>query len=549
MRGWWLGGLLVCAAAGAAAETAATPWDDIKRWHAESVERPWKERLEREAAARQPGVYTIEESACRLSVGRRAAQGRLLIRGAWLAGAPEPIRLLDADAVVADVAATENGVLLPAHAGAPGVWLLPGGCGPFRVELEMRLPAREDAVSRWVGADWPAAVRAVVDLQLEDGLRLVEPPGYADEPAGRYRLPGQGPLRIRFAEAVGLGQPAWVEAEILTRLSWAEEQVRLSVWLLPLRVDAGAVALQMPAEARLTGSSLPDSQMRGLSNGLWRVECAERGADPIRLDFAVAADAAAGGLRLPFIPGNRGAEGYFTVTEPQDADVEVEATGLTAGIPESKLAPALRRAAAPLRSLSCAARGQPLRLRRLAYAPPPRTAPTVEAIEFRVTFEENGAQLIEWFADLPPSAGPRPRVRGAAGMEVWSLKVNGETRGAATDAEGRWVVPLAEGVTSRVELAVLRQGEKMGLQGRLEVPLPETGLLARAARVSVSLPARVELLAVEGAVQPEPAGEGAAAPAGRRQYRFAQPFYQGAALPLAVLYKEPAGERGAPAQP
>jgi hypothetical protein len=101
-------------------------------------------------------------------------------------------------------------------------------------------------------------------------------------------------------------------------------------------------------------------------------------------------------------------------------------------------------------------------------------------------------------------------------------------------------VPLAGGEASAVELAYLRRGPKLGLQGRLEAPLPATGLPARNLHVAVVLPPRVELVSVEGdlAAAPGSAWEIPEAYAGRRHY-FRRAFDRGEGASAAFLYKEP----------
>jgi hypothetical protein len=73
--------------------------------------------------------------------------------------------------------------------------------------------------------------------------------------------------------------------------------------------------------------------------------------------------------------------------------------------------------------------------------------------------------------------------------------------------------------------------------------MPETGLPARHVLVGLALPARVEVLSVEGPVNPEP-GATVAPPAefaGDPHY-FSRAFHKGEGMQLAVYYKEPVKE-------
>ena len=520
-------------------QTSVTvPWEDVKRLQEESIERKIVERMKRETVVPKPQRYSVDEALCRLKIGRREARGNLYLRGCVLDGNPEPIRLFGTNTVVAGVVSVQGGILLPACGEAEGLCYLPTNQGPFQVELDVILPVREDAVSLWVETDWPRAVCSTVELGLEDGLRLLDPPGYAGDQPGTYRLPGRGRLAVRFAETARGEKPRAVEMDVFTRIRFKDNRVVLGSWFLPARAD-GVVEVIAPPRAQLLGSSLPESHVRGATHGSWTVECADAGQNPFFLEFVLPDDPAAGIMvTLPSVKENRGKEGYFTVDEPQDGEVEVHGEDVLEGLAVTKLAPAFLRAAGSIRSLACAARGQAVRVVCRPYTPVARPSVVLEAIDFTVTFEESGATLVEMSATVPPEAGSRLFVRATPGMEVWSLKVDGAGRSVYGDGQGRWVVPLAEGKPSHVELALLRKGEKMGLQGRAEAALPETALLAQVARVRLSLPARLDLLSVEGPVSPSP-GAAAGGSAGQRTYGFVRPFYKGEAMALAAFYKEP----------
>jgi len=541
MRGWVAWMLAVWVAPCVWGQTSVTvPWEDVKRLHEESVERKIMEKLNRATAARKPQVYSVEETRCQLKIGPREAQGRLLISGRVIEGDPEPIRLFGPGTVVAGIAGVRGGTLLPARAGGDGLAFLPTNSGPFQVELDVVLPVREDATSRLVEADWPPAVLATVALAFEAGLQMLDPPGYEGATPGTYRLPGQGRVCVRFADAARGEKPRIVELDLFTGVRFQENKAVLRTWFLPVRVEAASVEVLAPAGARLLGSSLPDSRIRAASNGVWVVESADLGRSPFSMEFILPDDPVAGvAFAMPSVSENRGREGYFAVEEPQDGEVELRADGVQEKIPLAKLAPALLREAGLIRSLAHAPRGQAVRLLCRPYAPVARPAVVLEAIDFAVTFEESGATMVLLSATVPPEAGTRLFLRAVPGTEVWSLKVDGAGRSVYGDGQGRWVVPLADGKPSRVELALLHKGEKLGLKGRAEAALPETGLSAQVARVRLSLPARVDLLSVEGAVSPDAAAAGDGSGGGRRTYGFVRPFYKGEAMPIAALYKEP----------
>lgn len=542
MRGGLAWALAALTAARAGAQTAVSvPWEEVKQWHEESVERKIMEKLGAAKAPREPQVHSVEEVRGALRVGAGEARGKLLISGRTLSGDPAPIRLFGADTVVEGVAGLQGGMLLPSDTSEPGLFFLPTNHGPFQVELDVILPVVEEAGARFVLAQWPQAVTATVTLEVDAGLRMVEQPGHAAGAPGRYRLPAGGRFAMRLEDAALAAKAQPVEMDLLTQVRVVEGKARLRTWLWPVRATRGAIEIGAPAGARLIESSLPDSRIRPQTNGAWVVDGADPAGGPIALEFSLPGDAAAGiGFALPAVRDNRGREGFFWVAEPPDGEVELQADGMQKDIAPAKLAPALARAAGSVEGLAHVPPGRELRLVCRPFRPVARPAVVLESLEFEVAFEESGAALIRLRATVPPEVGRRLYLRAVPDADIWSLKVGGVAQSVYADGRDRWVIPMMDGKPSAVELELLRKGEKLGLSGRAEVVLPETGLSAQVVQVRLSLPERVDLLSLEGPLTAAPGGQGGAGPAGgRRTYSFAKAFYKGEAVPVAVLYKEP----------
>jgi len=177
----------------------------------------------------------------------------------------------------------------------------------------------------------------------------------------------------------------------------------------------------------------------------------------------------------------------------------------------------------------------------LADLEPMEQQPVVlDAQVLRVAFDETGRSLSTLRLTLPPESDPRLALKPVPGSEIWALTVNGRPQAIYTDSDGQWIVPLERGRESVVELAFLREGEAVGLQGRLEIEVPHTGLAARMLYVGVDLPGRVALVSVEGPVNTAaPAAEGLPAGLDGAPYIFTQPFYKGEGIDVAISYKEP----------
>ena len=158
------------------------------------------------------------------------------------------------------------------------------------------------------------------------------------------------------------------------------------------------------------------------------------------------------------------------------------------------------------------------------------------------SFEESGNILSVITMKIPPEAGESIKIKAMPDTSIWSLRINGKKMKVYSSGEKdeHWLLPLAKGKASRVELALLRKGEKMGLRGRLEASLPKMNLPARKVCLAVGLPDRVELMSFEGPVAPDDSfklkapGEFVGKP-----YYFSKSFYNGEGISIAVSYKEP----------
>ena len=170
----------------------------------------------------------------------------------------------------------------------------------------------------------------------------------------------------------------------------------------------------------------------------------------------------------------------------------------------------------------------------------------LDSVTFFVSFVEDGSVLTAMNLELPPNESNQLVLVPIAGAEVWSLRVNGEPRSLFQSQEQNWVIPLDPKVKSRVVLAYLIRIDKLGLEGRLDVDIPETGLTARAVNLMVGLPQRMQMLAMDSDLQP---ASGMGWPTfssfnGRPHY-FSRPFYRGHAFTSSIIYQEPATPGGA----
>lgn len=165
----------------------------------------------------------------------------------------------------------------------------------------------------------------------------------------------------------------------------------------------------------------------------------------------------------------------------------------------------------------------------------------LEEVDFSTAYSDNGNAFSTLRLKLPAEAGRQLRLPAIPGAEVWSVRV-GDEPARLLRQDDEWVIPLP-GESTTLLLSFLRGGERLGLSGRLEFPIPALGLPAREARITVGLAGRLDLVALEGELEPAPGG-GWTPPPGfsGKAYRFRYPYYRGEALAAAIYYEEPVSE-------
>ena len=167
----------------------------------------------------------------------------------------------------------------------------------------------------------------------------------------------------------------------------------------------------------------------------------------------------------------------------------------------------------------------------------------MEAVNFSVSFTEDGSVLTAMVLTLPPRDDAQLILKPVAESEVWSLHVNGKPRTLYESREGLWIIPLDENMDSRVEIAYLTETTPLALEGRLDFTLPETGLTAQRVDVIVGLPERIALLAMDSPLQAvgglHKAGPKMFSSFSGEPHHFSAPFYRGQSIVSSMMYHEP----------
>ena len=521
------------------------PWSEFKSLYRDSVEREiLKQAIEEAPAQKVPQVYSIDEARYKLHVGSENAQGEVLLSGRVVSGGPEPIPLFGDQAVLTGIERVTGGTILCAKDDDRMSFLPNEDSQEFQLTASFLLRPQEDNRSRIISFDIPHALRNSLELKLPPDSRLMEAPGIADVDR-IYHFSASRCLTVKYLDKQGLAAVTTIELDALSRISVQKNRILIATSFLPIRSVPVALVLQAPQGAKYVSSSLKASWIKMLDHDRYELNIppGEKGLFSIEFALNALTDDGEMSCSLPTIEGNTGQQGRFILEEPDDGQVTVTAEGWVSDIPVERLGPIFARDLEKNHSYMKVSANEIINLtiKRFQHVSTPTTV--LDCQYLFSSFEENGNILSVLVMDVPPEVGSRMRLKSVPDGEIWSLTVNGAKRRVYASEQDRWIIPLESGQVSHVELAFLRKGPKLGLQGRIEAVVPETGLPSQDVRVGVALPARVELLSIEGPVSAAP-GEDWTLPTefvGKPHF-FSRSFYKGEGMRLAISYKEPVNQ-------
>lgn len=536
--------LLAVCAVGHAEEGVFPLWEELKSLYQQRIEKEFLERTE--VVPKVPQVYAVSAAHYDLVISEAGVRGEVVFSGSVLSGDPEPIPIFGKETAVADVTELAGGVLLY-EPDSDSLAFLPGaGVKEFQIATTFFPSRQEENGIQTVCFAIPRAVQNSLHLTLPEGARLVDPPGVVDVD-GAYHFAPCAQLSVKYMDKAVLS--AVIEFDVVTRIRIEKNRLTLSSCFQPLRPAPDSVVLHAPPGTRYITSSLNMSRLNKTGEDQYTITFPKNEQTPFSIDFTLDSRADSGeiSLALPFIDDNTGAEDRFAVEEPHDGQVNVTAEGLSSPISVEKLGEVLAAAIPKNLFFIKAPPRTPLRLTYTPFQTASTPATVLASQSFFISFAENGTALSLLRLEAPPEMGARMRIKAIEDMEVWSLTVNGVKQSVYTDEEQRWVIPLDGVQPSLVELALLRYGPKLALQGALEVTVPETGLPSLEFCLGVALPPRIDLLSLEGPVSPA-TGAQWQVPAeflGKPHF-FSRSFHKGEGMTLSIAYKEPVNKQTQP---
>ena len=528
------------------AESVSFPWEEFKTLYKESITRKIQQELKKEKV---PMRYSIASAVYNMTLDKQKTRGEVIVTGRLISGEPDLIPLFGSELVIEELTMVSGGSLLCAQEHGDKIFFLPDGDKDFKVSFSFSMAVKEDKSSRFVSIAIPQALKNSLSLTLAQDISLVEAPGIQDSDA-TYHFSARKMLSVRFSDKAAVSAAPVVEIDTLSVFKLHGSQAIISTAFLPVQPLTTGFDLQIPANTSYVSSTLKSSWIKKLDDQRYRIHLPPGSKKKFSIQISLNESQTAGSYEffLPRILDNTGSQGNFIAEQPDGGRILLGGHKRVFRIPVSRLNPKLRADASRHRFFMKIALQDKLSLsvRRFQTV---NTSPVVlDSISFFTSFDDNGSVLSVLIMDIPPEAGPRLNMQAIPQAEIWSLKVNGQKtnvyaeREDASGNEGteRWIIPLARGEVSNVELAFIRQDRKPGLQGKFETELPAAGLPSTSVRIGIALPERLQLLSLEGPVSPAPEnnwnkpGEFIGRP-----YYFTRAFYAGDGLKMILSYKEP----------
>jgi hypothetical protein len=493
--------------------------------------------------------YSIASAVYKITLDKHRARGEVIIAGRVISGEPDLIPLFGSELVIEDLTVVSGGSLLCAREHSNKIFFLPDGNKDFQISFSFSTAVKEDNSSRFVSIAVPQALKNSLSLKLAPEISLVEAPGIKNSDT-TYHFSARAMLTIRFSDKAAVSAAPVVEIDTLSVIRLHGNQAIITTTFVPVQPLATGFNLLIQANTTYVSSTLKSSWIKKRDEQSYRINLPPGSTDKFSIQISVDESQTAGsyGFFLPGISGNTGSQGNFITEQPDGGQISLSGHKLISRIPVSRLNSKLLAAVGRHRFFMKIAPQDKISLsvRRFQTV---STAPVVlDSISFFTSFDDNGSVLSVLIMDIPPEVGPRLSMQAIPRAEIWSLKVNGQKTNVYSERDDvstnggaeRWIIPLARGESSHVELAFIRQDQKPGLQGKFETELPAAGLPSNSVRIGIALSERLQLLSLEGPVSPAPENHWQKPKEFiGRPYYFTRTFYAGDGLKMMLSYKEP----------
>lgn len=523
---------LTTTAAGDASVTV--PWSEFQLLYQQQIEARLKESLLPE---RKTAIHTIESVRYLLHVDEYAAAGSLEIQGRVLQGEVEPFPLFDEKIAVTGVMQADG-----AHVLVRGntYEVYAEGPGEFRLDLGISIPLQARDGGLELSFQPPGAVSNSLQLTITDNLWMADS-GSLQTADGLHYFSSVQPLSLRFErKLVSMEAADAIQIDGFTRLSLRGDNLVAENHFLPRKSIKAPVTLSIPPTADSISTSLPRSWVNRTDEKTLVIELPEKWQAPFTVQYALDARSDRVDMPLPRFDHNDGREGEFSIDLSAEARISAKGDSIRRDLAVESLSEEMRTYATQSRPFMRvpAAQSLLLEIQRFDIVRAPEVV--LDSVYLYSSFTDEGNILTAIRLSLPPQSGERLLLQAVPDAEIWSVRVNGKIVNLYTQGADNWVVPLAGDAESQVELAFLRRGQKLGLEGSLALLFPKTGLTAQSVNVVIGLSERVDLIAMDSDLHPTEAVNWPTSTGFRgKPYYFTRSYYRGDAIKVEIYYKEP----------
>ncbi len=512
-------------------ETVTVPWTQFKELYREHLKKELAKQIE--PVKKKVVPIALTNCDCKVVFSKKLCLISYKIKG--LRGNIDKEPLLKKNYAVIS-SKTDGGVRLQRFPEGIGLLLTAEKKLEFLTEFTVSVPVKVVDGDYLVELEIPNSLTNVVTVEFRDDLRLGSFP--ADKIDGRKNIfsvaPGVFDLR---AVDSNVKKVKWFpDLDIFTNYKFGVNRMQLQIKALVNPGSSRAFCLKLSAGIRCSRGALPRF-IRVDSSGELNVNLPEKVNNfTVTCETDLKPQVEQVTVKQPFVPGNRGREGFFALAQPLGAEVAVAAKGLQRDLFPADIT------AAGAGTLSCWSSpvSNPLTftIKKLNKVSSPEVI--VETIFFCSALEENGSIISSLSFEYPGSGALK--LKKLTDGKLWRFTINGKKSGIYEDGK-YWRVELpAEHKTNRVEMAFLLTGKKPGIQGIYSSTMPDCGLNARRVVYTAVLPKRLELRGFEGGIDPLP--KDIAPPhlprgiSGNR-YNFYRPYYTGGEIKAEFFYREP----------
>ena len=512
------------------------PWDEFKTLYTEKIQQQFDDDKK---VIDVQSIMSIDEARYKVSVNGTEAIVEVLISGKHLQGKAEPIRLFDHQVAISQINNVEGGAIISDESGYIFYIDSSENNKTFKLNVTLVVSLLEDRQSQKLSFTIPTAVLNVLDVELPLETELIEYPGI-QQSLQRYYFSPDEQLTLRFADASNRDEQI-VDVDTFTQIELEGDKYIFTLHGVSDQFSRQDVTLSFQESLRYLDSSLPASRLKQVGKNKLQINTSKTEGENFIVRFEMEAKESLVSLEIPKFSNNIGQQNSFQIIEPVEAQINLTGKNITRGLSYNRLPVSLRKNAHVLGNYNQAEQFN-LKLKRFEEVKSPEIV--LDELYFYTSFADNGHEISVIRIELPENSGDRLFLNSIPNTEIWSLLVNGNKQEVFTrrndDQKPVWVIPLSENGRSIVELTYLQKHKKLGLEGKLPIIIPETGLAAHKVFVSIGLAERLELVAVEGELAP---AENAECPMVQnfsgKSYLFEYPFYRGKSMQAAIFYKEP----------